>query len=131
MLNKIINLPEIYRYIIAGSIAFASDMSSLYVLVEIFGFHYLVSNVFSYSIGLVVVYFLNIKWVFPVRKYSQISIEFSIFSIIAFTGLIISEILMWFTVEKYNLPYFHAKIIATAFVFGFNFLLRKILLFSR
>ena len=131
MLNKLINLPEIYRYVIAGSIAFASDMSSLYMLVELFGLHYLVSNIFSYSIGLLVVYLLNVKWVFPIRKYNQVSIEFTIFAIIAVTGLAISEIIMWFTVEKYDLLYFHAKIIATAFVFGFNYFLRKILLFSR
>jgi len=124
-------MSEIFRYVIAGMIAFMADLGSLYFFTEFVGLYYLVSNLISYTIGLIIVFLINIKWVFTVRKYDNPRLEFFIFSMIALTGLLLSEFFMWLTVESYNLNYIHAKIVATAFVFIFNYLLRKILLFSR
>ena len=125
-----LNMPEMFRYMIAGATAFLVDFSLLYLLTKVFSLHYLVSNLFSYSAGLLVVYLINIKWVFNVRKYQNVGLEMLIFSIIAIAGLLLSEFVMWLAVESLSTDILQAKVLATGMVFIFNYVLRKVLLFS-
>lgn len=114
----------------AGALAFIIDFLLLYILTDWFGIHYLLSNLISYSVGLVIVFILNIKWVFGYRKYGKVSIELSIFSLIAIVGLLLSELLIWLMVELLLIDYLYAKVASAGFIFIFNYFLRKILLFS-
>lgn len=54
--------------------------------------------------------------------------EFIIFVILSMVGLLINQIIMWFTVEKASIYYMLGKIIATAIVMVYNFITRKIFL---
>lgn len=122
---------EIFKYLIAGGFAFATDLAVLYGCTEWLGFHYLLSNIFSYSCGLVVAYILNTRWVFSYRRYaSKTRKEFLIFTTIALIGLAISELVLLVLVSQASVYYVEAKIVATFFVTVFNFVAKKRLLFA-
>lgn len=121
---------ELARYLLAGSLAFACDIATLYFLTDILGIHYLASNIVSFSVGLGVAYVSNAFWVFDYRRYRQVSREFAIFAVIALCGIVINELLLYLLVELLLAHYLLAKIVAAAAVFLFNFLARRYLLFS-
>ena len=111
--------------------AFTSDFAVLYLCTEFAGVHYLVSNVVSYSVGLLVAYLLNIHWVFKYRRYPSTVIELPIFVSIALAGILVNELLMYLMVDRISLNYLWAKVAASGVIFLFNFTARKSLLFSK
>ena len=123
---------EIVKYLVAGGLAFVTDASILYVLTEFAGWHYLASNTAGFSAGLIVTYLLSIHWVFSDRKYEfQLMAEFPIFVAIVFAGYLINQLVMWLVVEYVGIDYLMAKVVATVFVLGFNFVAKKFLLFTK
>ncbi len=122
---------EFFRYIVAGSIAFACDFTVLVVATEVFGSHYLVSNIPGYAVGLLVSYQLNVRWVFKHRRFEdKQGHEFVYFTIIVIVGLIISEGVLWAATESLELHYTISKVFSALFVFLFNFAVKKLLLFT-
>ncbi len=121
---------ELFRYGVAGVLAFSTDFSVLYMLTEYVGMHYLVSNVFGYFCGLIVAYILNSAWVFSEHRYENRWLEFGLFAAIVVAGLAISEFVMLAWVETADGDYIYAKLISTFFVACFNYLARKFWLFT-
>ncbi|MEH6580442.1 MAG: GtrA family protein [Halioglobus sp.] len=121
---------EIFRYLIAGGLAFSFDFLAFYLCTEMLGLHYLLANVVGYFAGLSVAYTLNTRWVFSHRKYENAQLEFLLFNTIVVTGLIISEAIMSLLVELLLLNPLYAKLVAAFFVMLFNFTAKKFLLFS-
>jgi len=122
---------EFFRYCVSGFAAFVCDFSVLVFGTEVLGLHYLVANIGGYAVGLMVSYTLNTRWVFKHRRFGHKQAhEFVYFTIIVFTALAISELALWLATDFGNLHYTWSKIIATFFVFLFNFLMKKWLLFS-
>jgi putative flippase GtrA len=122
---------ELNKYIVSGLAAVLVDYTVLITVTELFGIHYLISNVCAYMSGLLVAYTLNTRWVFRYRKYEQkAKLEFSIFVVIVLIGLAISEAVIYMLVEALALPYTLAKLVSIGAVFIFNFTAKKRFLFS-
>ncbi len=120
------------KYAISGGFAFVVDTSLLYMLTQYMGWHYLASNTVGVVFGLLITYYLNIKWVFADRKYEfNIGKEFPLFAAIVVTGYLINQLVMWMAVETIGLDLLFAKVAATAFVLAFNFTAKKFLLFTK
>jgi len=120
---------EIFRYIIAGGLAFLIDFSILYICTEFLAMHYLVSNLFGLAAGLTITYILNTQWVFSYRRYKKSWLEFVIFSAIVVVGLGLNEGLMLILVGTFSVHYLHAKIVTSVFVTVFNYIAKKYILF--
>jgi len=58
---------EFLRYLVSGSIAFICDFSVLVFCTEVLGAHYLSSNIAGYTVGFLLSYTINTKWVFDHR----------------------------------------------------------------
>jgi len=122
---------EFGKYIIAGSLAFACDLSALYLCTEMLQIHYLTSTLLGYLVGLGVSYWLNITWVFTFRKYEQRLVELTIFNGIVVVGLLLNQTLMYLLVELVMIDYLQAKFVIAAVVMSFNYSAKKLLLFRR
>ncbi len=121
---------EVLRYLIAGAIAFFSDLAVLSACTELLGMHYLVSNVFGYGTGLIIAYLLNTRWVFRYRRLAKKTrLEFAIFTAIALIGLGINELVLLVMVSQLSTHYVSAKFVATFFVMVFNFVAKRQILF--
>jgi putative flippase GtrA len=120
---------QVFRYILAGGVAYAADYVSLILLTEVFGVYYLLSAAIAFLLGTVVSYFLNISWVFNKRTFDSKRIEISIFLLIGIIGLFLNQWSIWFFTEKVGFFYPYSKIIATVIVVLVNFFARKYILF--
>jgi putative flippase GtrA len=120
---------EIFRYLVAGGIAFTCDFAVLYLCTEFLSIHYLLSNVLGYGVGLAIAYRLNVRWVFNYRRYKKTSVEFTIFNLIVIAGLGLSEGLMYLLADIFAVHYLAAKIFASALVMVFNYISKKFILF--
>lgn len=122
---------EFIKYGISGATAFVCDFTVMVAATELLGIHYLISNVMGYSVGLVVSYTLNVKFVFDHRRYDHDKQrEFIYFTTIVFVGLAISEGVVWIVTEYVDLHYTWSKLVSVLFVFLFNYFAKKRLLFT-
>lgn len=123
-------LREFSRYTAASAVAFAADFSTLVLLTELFGLHYLVSAAAGFGLGILITYVLSVTWVFAARRLASASMERMIFVMIGIGGLGINHVVMFSLTEMALLPYWLSKVGSVAIVFLFNFSLRKGLLFT-
>jgi putative flippase GtrA len=123
-------LVQLFIYTFVGGFAFVVDFGTLFLLTEIFHIHYLLSAAMAFILGLITNYFLSIKWVFSIRSIENKKIEFLLFSIIGLIGLGLNELLLWIFTDLILIHYLLSKIITAIFVYLWNFIGRKYLLFN-
>lgn len=119
---------QIFKFVIVGGIATVIDFGLIFVFREFLNLPVLVSNTLSFCISTIYNYIASVKWVFNVneeKNKKKIFITFIVFSVI---GLILNDLIMWFTTDMFNIYYMLGKIIATCFVMVFNFITRKLFL---
>jgi putative flippase GtrA len=121
---------QFLQYVVVGGIAFVVDFTTLFVLTELAGLHYLVSASCGFTLGLAVNYVLCIRWIFDFRSVEKASHEFALFSLIGLIGLLLNNALLYVQTEFIGLHYLTAKLIAAAIILLFNFSLRRYLLFT-
>ena len=127
-------LLQLIRYGLSGGLAFVVDFGLLWFITDICHAHYLVGAFCGYTAGLIITYLLSIKWIFSDRKLShKQGAEFIIFTIIGLVGLLLTQGLMYiFTEYLFGTDnYLYYKLLTTAIVSLFNFVMKKLLLFSQ
>jgi putative flippase GtrA len=124
-------LKEGARYFGASVVALAIDAALYSALIRLLGVHYLVAAPAGFAVGVVVVYALSTRWVFPERRLKDPGSEFAIFVFVGMAGMLINQISIYLFVERLDMFYEAAKLSAAVATFGFNFVGRKLLLFTR
>lgn len=103
------------------------DFGLLYILTEFGHLHYLLSATISFIAAVIVNYSLNKSWTFA-SSGSHLK-QFPIFLMVAVCGIIINNGILYTGVEKFDIWYIYAKIIATVVVMVWNFAWNKHLTF--
>ena len=119
---------QIFRFGIAGGLAFVIDYAILILCREVLHLPILVSSAIAFSISVIFNYILSIIWVFDVDKEKDKKKNFIIFILLSIVGLILTEIIMYIGTDIAHIHYLIVKIIATAIVMVFNFITRKMFL---
>jgi putative flippase GtrA len=123
-------LIQLFRYVIMGGISFVVDFSTFYILYQFCGVHYLVAATIGQLLGLATIYTSSIIWVFDERTVKNAYVEFGIFATLGLIGTGITLLLMYLFVGVLELPAIPSRILAAGLAFGWNFLSRKLLLFT-
>lgn len=121
---------QFLRYFGAALIGYTFDVGLLILLHEFFNIHHLIAASAGFVAGLLVVYIISSRYVFGVSKLKSRSHEFGLFALIGIFGLAILNILMWALVDQFTAHYVVAKVIATIFVYAWNFFARRALYHS-
>ncbi len=121
---------QLIKYSFVGGCAYFVDFGTLIILTELVKIHYLLSAAIAFILGLITNYILSIFWVFSKRSLNSKQVEFLVFAVIGLIGLGFNEVIIWFFTETTHFHYLISKIIATVFVFFWNFFARKKVLFS-
>jgi len=121
---------ESWKYLLVSAVALVVDFGLLVGLTEWAKLNYLISAAIGFSVGLVVNYALSVTLVFSERRLNSRWLEFLGFFLIGALGLGLNEVLMKFFVETIGLGYALAKLPATGIGFVFNFVTRRVLLFT-
>lgn len=104
---------------------YSIDFGTLVFLKEIIGFHYLIAATLGFIFGLAAVYVLSTRYVFGESKIKSRSAEFGLFALIGVVGLLLLNALMWIFTDLFLFNYLLSKIIATIFVYVWNFFARR------
>lgn len=121
---------ELLRYFLASAAALAVDVGTLYLLTEFAGLHYLISAAIGFLLGMATIYLLSIKWVFSTRRVKKTHHEMLMFALIGVIGLGLNEIGLFLLTEFLSVHYMISKLLVSVLVFSWNFVARKLLLFS-
>lgn len=128
--NKVVG--EGRRYIIFGAIVTAIDFILLFILKELVLFsHYLIAAAISFFIATAIGYYFNMRHVFKGYYDNIVKLRlYLIFFAITGIGLLINEAVLFRLTESFAWYYLSSKIIASAIVIIWNFLAKKLFLFS-
>lgn len=127
---SIFGLTELMRYFATSVVALSVDICVLILLTHAFSINYLLSNVFAFLSGNVVVYFASVRWIFGTRRLVNIPFEWLIFILIGTLGLAVNVATLWMCVDILVWPLLPSKLLAAGFSFLFNFAVRKLVLFN-
>jgi len=123
-------LHESWKYFLVSVVCLALDVATYQLLVNLAHVHYLAANVASVSSGLVLNYWLSIRFVFGERRLSDGRAQFLGFTLIGLAGLAVNEVFLGLFVGEFNLGPLAGKIAAAGVSFVFNFGCRRLLLFT-
>jgi putative flippase GtrA len=107
-----------------GGIAAAANFFFLFLLTDVCGVYYLISNVFSFIVGLTINYVLCKKIIF-LTKFNNGKVEFLIYGFIGLVGLLFDTGLIYFFTEAMHFYYLFSKVLSTVIVLLWNFTARK------
>ena len=119
------------RYVVSGGAAMLLDLSLFSLLVKLLHVHYLIANPISFLAANLSNYMISTRWVFSSRAVKNRFIEYGIFILIGLGGLAISQSCLWAGVEVVGLDEVVAKVCTILFTVGWNFTMRKTLLFHK
>lgn len=119
------------RYLAASALALAVDFGTYVGLIRIADVHYLIAAPLGFALGLAIIYFLSIRWVFRERRLADRKAEFALFALVGFAGMALNQAVVFAAVQWLGASFEVAKIISAGTVFSFNFATRKLLLFTR
>jgi putative flippase GtrA len=118
-------LKQFARYFGAALVGFVVDFGTLVLLHEIAHVYYLAAATCGFILGLIVVYILSNRYVFGESKIKSKSAAFGLFALIGVVGLLLLNGLMWIFTDLWHINYIVSKIIATVFVYAWNFFARR------
>jgi putative flippase GtrA len=120
---------EVLNYAGASGVALVVDVAVLWTLVRFFSWWYLAAATTSFLTGMVVAYVISVTFVFAHRRIHSRRAEFLSFAAIGGAGLAMNSGMMLIAVNILAWHYLVAKSVAACFVFSFNFIARRQLLF--
>jgi putative flippase GtrA len=120
---------DLFGYGLCSAAALALDWSLLILLIKL-GMNYLVAAPISFMAGMVLAYVGSVLFVFQGRRARRMTTEILGFFLVGLAGLAINQVLIFVFVHVCGCEVGIAKAPTAACVFGFNFLLRRALLFA-
>ena len=115
---------EIVRFCLVGGSCFLLDYGLLYVLTEYGGINYLYSSGISFTTTVLINYWLCVVYVFHGAK-KQTKKQATIFIGSSIAGLAINQLCMWLLVDILGMYYMYAKLVATAVVTVWNYVMKR------
>jgi putative flippase GtrA len=121
-------LLQFARFLVVGLFSFAVDYGLFFILFHSFGVQYIVASSISFSISLVLNYFLTLKYVFEAKEGRNVAREFAIYIGLNVIALGLNQVILFLTVEGLGASPLVGKLVATAVVLVYNFTSRKLLI---
>jgi putative flippase GtrA len=121
---------EGWKYFLVSGLTLALDIAVYWSLYRLGGVHYLLANVVSVSTGLLANYALSVRYVFAQHRLKSRRAEFAGFVAIGIAGLMVNEAGVALFVGLAGFSRVLGKISAAGVSFVFNFVARRLLLFT-
>ena len=118
---------QFFRYFFIMGLMAIINISFLYFLTDFMHIYYVLSNIISFMLGLIVNYGLSVKYIFNKERKGSPKVEFIVYGVIGVCGLGFDTLLLIVFTEWFGIYYMISKLISTAIVFIWNFGARKTL----
>jgi putative flippase GtrA len=120
---------QFIRSLAVSVVAVVVNFGSSYIFKEKMAIYYLLSATMSFCLGVIVNYYLSVKWAFATRQLKSKHIEFFVFVVITAIGLVFNLLIIAGMVEIAKVGYWLALTGSTVVVFFWNFWARKKVLY--
>ncbi|MGI6707063.1 MAG: GtrA family protein [Clostridia bacterium] len=127
-MKRIWNEAALFSFV--GLINTGVDFAVFSLLNGVVGIHHMLSQVLSYSCGIINSFFLNRRWTFRVKRPKSVK-EFAAFVLVNILSLGVSLLLLYITRDFFQLNIYLSKGIATVFSMGVNFSGNKWMVFRQ
>lgn len=116
------------QYLVVGGLATLVEWGCFYLFSPVFGINYLLSTALAFVFSTFSNWLFG-KWIMFKNKGNPF-LELLKIYLASIVGLLLNLVLMWLLVEKLTVDEMVSKMITTAIVFGWNFFIRKLVIYK-
>jgi putative flippase GtrA len=116
-------------YFVVGGISAAADISFFFVFAKLAGLHYLGVATVGFVLATLLNYDLSVRMVFTSGVRFSRRKEIALVYLVSAVGLAVNLLVLYIAVDRIALELMLSKVIATASVFLWNFVLRNYFIF--
>ncbi len=127
------NYPTILFWTILAIAAYAINLFSYYILVQNFGFEYLIGNSIAWTLSTLFAYVTTRMYVFKcrTRKLRCIAKEFVLFVLFRVIALVTESLLLYFSFRIIGINEMFSKLLASAIAWSFNAVFNQFFVFKK
>ncbi len=125
------DLPKIFRYLVAGSLAAFTHLGGLYLFTEHTHIWYVYANVLAFGMGLVVSFILQKFWTFADHSTDKVHHQALIYTAMQVVSLGINTGGLYLLVQYVHMWYLLAEFILLIVVAGGNFFISNAVIFKK
>ena len=118
-----------FLYLVVGSISTLIEWIIFYILNRFLNWYYFISTSLAFIVSTFVNLFLGKSLVFKNTHLNLIE-EIAKIYIASLVGLFLNLVIMFFLINKFSISNMYAKILASAIVFLWNFLIRRLAIYK-
>lgn len=107
---------KVLRFLISGGISTAVDLALLLLFAEVFGLWYLLAAVLAFILAFFVSFGLQKFWTFQDHSREGVSMQASVYLLIALGNLALNTFLVYMFVEHLGFYYLLAQIVASMLI---------------
>lgn len=122
------NIKEFLLYLVVGGIATVTEWALFFIMDKCY-IHYAIATIIAYLLSTFVNWLAGRLLVFK-ESYGSFLKEILSIYVASIVGLLLNLVIMWLAVDIANINEMISKILATAIVFFYNFLVRKLLIYK-
>lgn len=121
---------EFIKFSIIGGIMTVLSLLLFYFFIELLNVEYLVSNILSYTIAVILSFFLNSKFTFNVsdQNFKVKSVKIFKYTVMKLVMLLLDSILLFVLVDLLKFNVYFSKILLTIVLFLFTYSISKIII---
>ncbi len=116
-------------YSLGGGLAFISNISSAYFLIDRFNLNYLFGSIGGYLIGLIFNFTFQ-AWLTFKTKDDRVAKRFILFGLAQFFGLMIYAGLIFVFINQFSINYLFSFVVAILIVYPINFIIANNFIFT-
>lgn len=117
------------RYGFVSGLAFVVDFGTMYVCIHFLHLSTMWATTIGFCLGIVTNFITSTLWVFDKTHHRRMA-EIGLFLLVGVTGLGLNNLIVWFCHYRLGIWSMVSKLISTAIVFFWNFLLRRFLIYT-
>ncbi len=123
------NAKEFLLYLVVGGIATVSEWIFFFIFDKCH-LHYAIATTIAYLLATFVNWLAGRILVFKESKQSFVKEIVSVY-VASLIGLLLNLLIMWVAVDLFSCNEMVSKVVATAIVFAYNFLIRKLVIYKK
>jgi len=131
MIQRLLNIHFVAKFLIAGATATAVNISVLYVLTEKFGIWYLFSAVIAFTLAFFVSFGLQKFWTFIDHRTDVLPTQAGLYALIQVWDLSLNTLGLYILVSHFGVWYVGAQVAMSLVIAVQNFLLYRKFIFTK
>ena len=122
-------IQDLFNYLLVGGIATIVEWTGFGILTNLIHIQYLLSTVLAFVLSTFANWLFGRLLVFKVSN-GSLWRELASIYLASAVGLLLNLLIMFVLVQAFNFDKMLAKIVATVIVFAYNYLVRKLIIYS-